>query len=552
MLRELKKLNRFQLGYIVFFTILPLIYCNSIIDPVLVPRQLFLSSFILVLFIMLITSKKLVNDDIKIHNLSGLLILSEIIFVLISFVSIAYSDNISEAMYVSSKYGILLTFLVVTYYLVKVHLINESDLVRGVIIVCIISLLIGIVDLVFIFNHEIKFLSSSFLITSAYANKNLFGSLLILCLWAVLISKNKFLKLIIVSLIAIFILFIQSKIVIVVFAFILILYLISNWRFEFKYCKWKRTGIAAFASLFVLLVVNWNSFENLSNFHTFETRIAIWENSIRMLIDTPFGVGAGNWQFIFPKYGLNQFDLMDVKNGATMFRQPHNDFIWVFCELGTQGILFYLANFCIMTFMLIRMKKDDSNLFSFIIILNIIGYCMIAFFDFPLERIEHQSLLVVMICVTLNRYDLKHEKLAKTKISKFLIVFCFILVSLSLLICYYRLKGEYYTKQFIALDREKSADLIILSCNKAKSIFYTVEPSTMPIDFYAGISLYSLGKIEEAKRRLETALYYSQYNINIIANLIILNQKLGNNYEARKYQSLLTRISPNGNIPTIR
>ena len=120
--------------------------------------------------------------------------------------------------------------------------------------------------------------------------------------------------------------------------------------------------IAVLASLAVLFTVqNRSSFPHLFNTNTAKTRILIWENSNKMIQENfVLGVGAGNWKINFPIYGLQDFS-ENVQNGTTIYQRPHNDFLWVFAELGIAGFLVYVSIFLIIFYYLLRILKKAKE-----------------------------------------------------------------------------------------------------------------------------------------------------------------------------------------------
>lgn len=99
-------------------------------------------------------------------------------------------------------------------------------------------------------------------------------------------------------------------------------------------------------------------------------------------------------------------------NGNTIVTNPHNDFLLVFAETGIFGILCYLGLFATLLYkslFLIKNAKSQSAKRMFFCLLSfVVGYLFIAFFDFPLDRIEHQILLLTVFGIS-NSYYLKFK-----------------------------------------------------------------------------------------------------------------------------------------------
>jgi O-antigen ligase len=527
-------------------------YSESLMDPVTAPRQAFLSIFLLIIHGLILFKKSFKNLSLQSSRLSLLLISANALLVALSIVSMAYAHVVSESMYVASKYGIQFIFLLTTYFLLSAQLLSRKDLVNGILIFCIISLCYGIYDIIILWNSGFQVLTHSNLITATYANKNLFASALFLCLWAAFAATMpSWARLALILILSAFLLFLQSKIVVFVTACLFLALVIKNIPSFTKQKKSIWVGALLITALLLCVLFNFQRFVNLASLHTLGTRFAMWANSFQMFAEHPLGVGAGNWQVFFPKYGLSHFDLPGVRNGTTMGRQPHNDFIWMLCELGVQGLAAYLSLFILLFMLQIRSIKKGNDRFSFLLLISSIGYCLIAFFDFPLERMEHQVLVAVILALSMHNYDSVCQNPIPVKPSRSLGL-CLLIICISVIISYYRLQGEYYTRMATLLNRKKYPELVVENCDKAKSFFYQVDPVAIPVDWYAAMALYSAGSTNNARLRMEKSLEYTPYNIRILNRLAALYAKQG---EREKAVSLYTRalgISPTATIAPIK
>ena len=553
MLKKLHNYSALRVNYFILFALLPFVYSDSVIDPVLLPRQAFLTLFLLLTWTFIFVSGKLKNTTLLFSNLSLLLIISSALLVILSFISCIYSTVVSESIYIASKYGIIFLFFITTCFLIRAGLILKSDLVNGVLVFCVLSLCYGIYDILSLTANNIDILTHADLVNATYANKNLFASVLILCFWAIFAGNLHYLfRSVLIILLAVFILLIQSKIAGAVFTGMLLFYVIRNAGTYFK--KNRRAVIICSLLAFIVLLLlafNFYRFGNLTSLHTLDTRYSLWSNSFKMAGENPFGVGSGNWQVFFPKYGLSYFDLPEVKNGMTIYHQPHNDFIWILCELGIQGLTVYLSIFLLVLLMLVRIMRRENKQLPFLLLISIIGYCAIAFFDFPLERIEHQVLLSVIIVLSMNDYDIvsvRHRTIVPLRYNSVYTA----LIMISLIVCYYRLKGEYFTRRFIFSDRSEQAESVITNCDKAGSFFYRITPVSVPLDWYAGVSLFSRNKPEAAKLRFEKAREYAPYNIHVLFHLGTIYEKLGEHSKAAECFQTAHTISPSARIAPLK
>jgi O-antigen ligase len=527
-----------QKAYLFFFGTMPLIYSESFADPVLMPRQLFLSLFLLFIWCVLLAKGFYKKLSFEINKLSLLLAGCSVILISLSFGSAFYSHVTSESLYVSSKYSLIFVFLLTTWFLLRNNLLARKHLIFGGLAFCISAVTSGCIDLILLLKNNISILDNPNSISSTFANKNLFASVLLLSIWPVLNLEKRVIKFFLLLIITLFIILIQSKIVLASFFFMLI-------AFAFKRFSNKKFSLVAGIILVVIAIIlfRFSGLNNLSSLHTFDTRIACWINSVEMIKEKPFGVGAGNWQIFFPKYGLAHFDLEEIQSGRTLFRQPHNDFIWMFCELGVLGGLIYVAFFVLLFIIIIRIARKDQSVLSFSLLITVIAYCFVAFFDFPLERIEHQVLFSVIIALVMNEYDSCHKERRyrfATSVFPSLLVIIF-----SLIVSFYRLKGEYFSREIFSLSREKSPAVIEEKYLLARSIFYTIDPRTVPVEYYEAVALYHQDKLKAAIEHLQSALRTCPYNLIVLKELENLYTKTGNKIKSKEYREEILRISPN-------
>ncbi len=122
-------------------------------------------------------------------------------------------------------------------------------------------------------------------------------------------------------------------------------------------------------------------------------RPVIWLASLKMARDHPLmGVGAGNFPVRLHEY----FDT-DAPEFSTVhpnWLQPHNDFLWVFAEKGTIAFILFLAVWVLafrsLTNALRRGLPRSEAWLTVGTIAGLAGYAVVSFFDFPMERVNHQ------------------------------------------------------------------------------------------------------------------------------------------------------------------
>jgi len=556
------KPNIFNKIYFCFFLLLPFVYSGEIIDPVLIPRQIYLTLFIFLVGLIIcykIHEKKLITDFSFLKLSLPLLFLA---FLIINIISFTQSIAITESIYVLSKVMIEILFFVITTYLIIQKKLDIEYLIKSIIIFSIISVVITIYQILALYFSENTFFSSVSMIKSTFANKNLLSSILFLTFPFLFCSFNfskrwKFLSLILYLIILILLWLIQTKAVIIaffLFFFIFFLFYVRNRKSITKKLFLKLIFVTSVSIIiFSIFISKQNSqeFSHLTNKHSATSRFLLWENSVYMIKDNwVFGVGAGNWQIHFPKYGLNNLDA-EERMGIITYQRPHNDFLWVFCEMGIIGILAYISIFIIILYYLFKLiqkfkEREDNWLYSSFFA-AIIGYLIIAFVDFPLERIEHQILLYLIFSViTANYYnEITICKPAKNTIVKLSlsIILLFLSVLFSLFVSISRYSGEYHTHKLYNAHKKANWDLMIKEADKAINFCYFMDPMSAPIEWYKGVALFSSGNISVAKTCFEQAYSIHPYNIHVLNNLASCYETLKEHKKAEEFYLKALSIS---------
>lgn len=553
----------FDILYFVFLLLLPLIYFDKLVDPVLIPRQIFLSIFVSIIGLVIsyqVHLKKLPADFSFLKLRINLFFL---LFAVLIAVSFFQSKVISESIYLLSKIGIEILFFVSTTYLLIQKKLKLAGLIRSVIAFGLVAVLIAVFQFFKLSFSGNNFFDSMLQINSTFGHKNLFASVMFLTLpflfnssgltksWRIIASVSGFLMLVLVWLL-------QTKAVIVAFFifFSILLFLFLRGR---KHLVNKRiVKIVLIVGSLILLIAGIVTIQNKQKFsRLFDTkssfeRISLWKNSMEMTKENfVFGVGAGNWQVQFPKYGLDKFADVEVKNGMTTFQRPHNDFLWVLCESGVVGLLVYVSIFIIVLyylFKLFKIIKEREYLWLYSTFLAaIIAYLIIAFIDFPLERIEHQILLYLMFSIVTAHFynNFQVSKALKNTIIKlpvFVILF-FIPVLFSFIVSVNRCSGEYHTQRIYFYENKSNWGQMISESDKAMSIFYVMDPMSAPIQWYKGVALFSEGKTIMAQACFEKASLLHPNNIHVLNNMASCYENLGDHKKAEEFYLKALSIS---------
>ena len=552
-------LTIFDKLYSVFFLLLPFVYAGKLIDPVLVPRQLYLTCFLLILIFCIANkfyAKKMTIDTsfLKMRFFSF-----QLLFLLIVLITSTQAILLSESVYVFSKLGVEFVFIVITTYLIIQNQLQITILTKTLALLCFIILLNASLQAILFSKQSTDFFDSMISVRSTFGHKNLLASILFLTLPFSLIliqTGEKWWKrsaFILIAGVLLFAWLLQAKAVLIsCFIFFLSTFLILFPGKRMPVQKKSAKRILTTVTLFIIGIsiftfFNKEKFPRLLDKKSSYERLELWRNSLKMIKENPIlGVGTGNWQIHFPKYGLNNFGDEKVKQGITTFQRPHNDFLWVLCETGIIGLITYLLIFAIIIYYLIKLIRGGSNSFMYATLLaTVIGYMCIAFVDFPIERIEHQLMLgIIFSIVTANFFkEFKTANANKNyeRRSKIPILLVLIPIVLSIFSITFRYKGEFYTKRLYYFERTDNWSSMQQEAKMAINTFYKIDPTSAPIEWYRGVALFSMGELDSAGASFEIAYRQHPYNIHVLNNLASYYEKKEDHKRAEQfYQKALT------------
>ncbi len=275
-------------------------------------------------------------------------------------------------------------------------------------------------------------------------------------------------------------------------------------------------------------------------------RLKIWESTWQLSQDNfLLGIGAGNWRIkVLPYYNVNF--------GKTYenWQRPHNDFLWVLSEKGIVGLLLYLMLFIIVAYYSIKIifKETDRKklIFTSLMISGIGGYLLLAFVTFPLERINHQIYIMIMMAVIISIYYKDTATTKQTKVSTSNLIYSFIIL-MSVVVIYYSgilIRSEVYAKKIYDAKSRNNWRLMILYADKAFTKFTTVDPFSSPLHLYKGVANMQLGNGNQALKDFQTAIGYFPTHISTLNNLGIISSEMNDSKKSISYFKQSLAIYP--------
>jgi tetratricopeptide (TPR) repeat protein len=252
------------------------------------------------------------------------------------------------------------------------------------------------------------------------------------------------------------------------------------------------------------------------NFRTLQMRTVQWVPTLSMIIDNPYGVGAGNWWVNFPEYAKN----IDFENAyvLNMFRFPHNDYLWVCSETGIGGAVCYVG------MLVLALKRSDKWL-----LLALAGYVTIACFSALRERPFSSMMLVIFLSQACQRkWTVKHVRLS-------LVVLVFFMVVLG-----FRFRSSYWNKKLMRSESYEQLSAATVGYSPFSQLTYT----GIPYYWWQGMCSLNDKKKGLAIKQLRIAYKHNPNSVHAINGMGISYGLEKDNRKAEEYFRKALEICP--------
>ncbi|MBP7512059.1 MAG: O-antigen ligase family protein, partial [Bacteroidia bacterium] len=543
--------------FALFIACIPLVQFTSLADPSLLSRQVYIA-IILTLGLLLAIG----NKQNSLNNLPKLYLGLGLLWFLSAIIGIFYAHNIPEVWYTSSKIALYVSAMWLMYMVVNTTTVSIRFISIGISMASLISLALLAFEILEKQKAGTHLWEQKNLyeLQSAFGHKNLYASFQLLCLpfiFYLVQTEKKVLRyaataLLLLALASIGL--IQTKSVILGLGIAMIFALPVAGTLLLR--QQKRTLILLIIGYLSLLVgtalfiyATQDKFTLLLSNDTIRERILLWNNTFEMIKEfAPIGVGAGNWQVYFPKYGLGEFMQTNylISDGYTTFQRPHSDFLWVLSELGVLGLLSYLGIFVYVLINGIKSFRSrelvQEKLFLLGLICTILAYIFVAMVDFPLERNEHQFVLAILFSILIGSDRKKEVITTKQKTIFYGITIALLVFTLGYGIN--RIPNEQHSKRIVMAQATGNWNKIITEAKKIDESKYNLDNFSIPISWYEGLAHYSLNNAEMAKKCFSKAYQVNPYQVHVLNNMAGIQEQEGNHEMALKYYNELLSISP--------
>lgn len=417
-------------------------------------------------------------------------------------------------------------------------------------------------------------------VTGINGHKNLFSSFMFLNLFFLFLAFSKLQGLwrylsagaIVLTLLLFIVLMTKAVLLGVLLSLLIfILFYVTQWHPLSKLSQQKTNSVAV--ALIILVTLSFSFLipaviqKSISKFKTAgefipgsvkleEERLILWDKTYTIFHKKPLlGYGAGNWQIHLPDATLTGLWRGEELNYT--YQRPHNDFLWILSETGILGFILFIGFLVLILFYLYKtlpLAVTKKLKFEPLLCLSFLtGYCCISFFDFPKERIEHTVWLSLILAIsydsiTSSEFLRSSKEITISPLVSYLLLF----LSLFFILCgTLRLKGEFYTRKMFDHKNRGVPQEVIKAGQHAESFVYTIDPTSVPIDWYVGNAEAMSGNYMKALLDFKKAQGFNPYNRNVLNDLgsayVFENDVLG----AKMCYEESARISPRFDDPKL-
>lgn len=584
-----------------FLILLPFIYTTKLLDPVLYSAYLVITSLILLLTIFL--SIRLFRNQLPIQLgfTEKIIFGSAIGYLLVNLVGSFGVINTNEAIFHFTKELTYILFFFYMYQLIRLEPKGKDIIIKSVLIMTFFYLAIGYIQL---YNSDFTpllqakhsyayYLRQSMVkVLSTLANWNLFSSFLLISLpfsiYGMVVYKKfwRFLSLFLVLSALVFIYLLASKGIWGAIGLVLVLLFGLAYYYIF-FLMPKHLGKSLSKTLKLIFIVSpvvivfiglivvkkadikvfkiitdkvgqvvnagmdSNNEEKFRGPSSTETRVYVWENTIKLFKEKPLlGIGGGQWWIMYPKYGLDRFE-HDIRNGTLLFQRPHNDFLWILSENGILGFLFYMIIFLgtivIAFYNFLKREEWKGKILSALIFVFLIGFMVDMFVSFPRERVSHNVMLVLFFVLALNELPLSEHNTRKIgkPFAKILLILLFIgFATTNVWAAHQFFKGEKAARAVKYGLKVKNFNLVYRAAHSVRGSLYTLDNFSTPMAYYEGSALSTFKNMEAAKASFTDAYKINPYHLQNLNNLATSYDLTGDKQTALKYYQQALDISP--------
>lgn len=278
------------------------------------------------------------------------------------------------------------------------------------------------------------------------------------------------------------------------------------------------------------------------NFTTGE-RLKIWDYSLAMIQEHGLlGVGPGQWKSEFPSYGS---EVYRSRQGMVQFQRPHNDYLWIWAEIGPFGLVVFLL-FVLVTLVLVLSNiRHYNQACEALIGAAFLSLLVVSLFSFPRERIFHQYFFFLTAGIIHSKALAKADRSLPDLKAAALGLAAFLILGLLSIASLERWRGERISRKMIVAHGDSDWEALLRFKAQTDALdFYPLSPVGMPMEFYSGLAYLNQGDLPSALAEYQKAYQLHHNNLQVTNNLANTYTLMGEVDSALVYYRRAIEISP--------
>lgn len=527
--------------------VLPLLFSRVTMDSNISTRYIFLNGFLLVFLLFFYLAKKELID-LSFPPLVKWIFFAGLAFCAWNIISMSQATNIAAGYYETGRHFANLVLLFVVMIAVRRE---ESKLLRLCKALTLMSIVHGLIGIFQYYQLGFTNIPGFFEPYGLMANRNLFGSALVLLIpfiSFVLYKGAQPWK--IVSAVAFFIVIIglllsqtRSAWIAAVLLLIvaLVLVLIFSPPNRKRWIMVSAGALAVFVAMAVLIVKadtggalsqslqqRFSSFtqqapDTSAAFKNESERMKMWKRTIGMIKDHPvLGVGPDNWRIAIGNYSPGDMIWADSK---VVPDRPHNLYLQTASETGMVGAVLYFSVWLMLALVafrvIIKPGNEERRIVVILMLAGMAAFASDSMFSFPAERMEHSLYFILMGGIILGAYlnsRADYGEKAKPVDTKLTGLVALLLI-FNLVVGIKKYNFEVHMNRAFDFDQAKRYAEVIEETAAGKTMFVTISPYGTPLELYSGIAYKSQKNYDKALEELNRARQYNPTNAKTYNNI---------------------------------
>jgi len=246
-------------------------------------------------------------------------------------------------------------------------------------------------------------------------------------------------------------------------------------------------------------------------------RLNMWKATILMARESFFGVGPGIWRLEYMTYIPDMFQEIEQTNWG----RPHNDYLWVWAEKGYLAAITFLGIFAGLLWMAFRVVGSaaadfDRKVMALLLLGGVVSYMTIAFFSFPIERINHIVFLGLMGGGITSLYQQIQPRIGQPKFANLLVVPFALFFGFGAYYGYRAVEQEKHIKRSVIAQKSGRYMDSIKEAELSRNSLRPVDMANRPAEDYIALAYERLEMPNEALEAVNKGLEYHPTSVQML------------------------------------